>query len=330
MHSIWGWRASGCENPVRWWDEASTPVHQRGPFRPRKVNRGIFSEMTCQFAMVDQIKRHNLPIPFDDWKNPSNLLDRVGRNLNMGSRCQYKGGWIESLKDLWRAKGWWPGGRVSCRFVACTCEKGLVRMLGKHGEGENMTSWISRICAAMACSRAVKQHFRDLVNKHFCPKASSCSFSFDIHVSDMGCTAGKGPQPSSNRSLSTEVDATSSAWDQSGLQDVERSFEVSEQWSHMPKEGVPQQPTPRTHDGHMLKLEKFLQKVSEKPSRLSKMVERKRSDGRAGRNGHTGHNEAMISMKFWGLHSFATFILVWFTIWRVFSLFPRRVSDPCF
>ena len=109
----------------------------------------------------------------------------------------------------------------------------------------------------------------------------------------MGCTAGKGPQPSSNRSLSgTKVDATSSAWDQSGLQDIESSFEVSSHWSHMPKEGVPQQPTRRTHEGHMLKLENFLQKVSEKPSSLSKKVKRKRSDG------HEVHsNEAMVSIK---------------------------------
>ena len=102
----------------------------------------------------------------------------------------------------------------------------------------------------------------------------------------MGCTAGKGLQPSSQRSPSSiKADATTSAWDQSGLQDIECSFEVYSRWSHMPKEGVPQQPTRRTHDGHMLKLENFLQKVSEKPSRLSKKVERKRSDGRAGRNG---------------------------------------------
>ena len=146
----------------------------------------------------------------------------------------------------------------------------------------------------MDCSRAVKLHF---VNKHSPPKASSRSFSFGIRaLSDMGCAAGKGQQPSSNRSPSgIKGDATSSAWDQSGLQDIECSFEVSSQWSHLPKEGVPQQPTRRTHDGHVLKLEKFLQKVSEKPSRLSKKVERKRSDGH---DDHNGHNEAMISTKF--------------------------------
>ena len=111
----------------------------------------------------------------------------------------------------------------------------------------------------------------------------------------MGCAAGKGQQPSSNRSPSgIKGDATSSAWDQSGLQDIECSFDVSSQWCHLPKEGVPQQPTRRTHDGHMLNLEKFLQKVSEKPSRLSKKVEKKRSDGH---DDHNGHNEAMISTK---------------------------------
>ena len=123
----------------------------------------------------------------------------------------------------------------------------------------------------MDCSRAVKLQLYTAVYKHSSPKASSCS-SFGIHaLSDMGCTAGKGPQPSSNRSPSgIKADATSSAWDQSGLQDIECSFDVSSQWCLLPKEGVPQQPTRRSHDGHMLKLEKFLQKVSEKPSRLSK------------------------------------------------------------
>ena len=147
----------------------------------------------------------------------------------------------------------------------------------------------------MDCSRAVKLQLYTAVNKHSSPKASSCSFSFGIHaLSDMGCTAGKGPQPSGNRSPSgIKADATSSAWDQSGLQDIECSFDVSSQWCHLPKEGVPQQPTRRSHDGQKLKLEVFLQKVSEKPSRLSKKVKRKRSDG------HDGHaDEAMISRKF--------------------------------
>ena len=161
MHSIRGWRASGCENPVRWWDEASTLVHQRGPFRPRKVNRGIFSEMTCQFAMVDQIKRHNLPIPFDDWKNPSNLLGRVLslKDPKNGEQVSVQGWLNRKLERPLKGQGLVTGWSSELRFCGMHMLEGPRQDVGgKHGEGENMTSWISRICAAMACSRAVKQH----------------------------------------------------------------------------------------------------------------------------------------------------------------------------
>ena len=67
-----------------------------------------------------------------------------------------------------------------------------------------------------------------------------------------------------------------SAWDQSGLADMDASF-VVRRWSHLP-DHVAGQPNRRGHDGHVLKLDIFLQKVGKQPSRLCNKVEKKRGN----------------------------------------------------
>ena len=67
-----------------------------------------------------------------------------------------------------------------------------------------------------------------------------------------------------------------SAWDQSGLAEMDASF-VVRRWGHLP-EHVAGQPNRRGHDRHVWKLEVFLQKVGQQPCGLCNKVEKKRGN----------------------------------------------------
>ena len=67
-----------------------------------------------------------------------------------------------------------------------------------------------------------------------------------------------------------------SAWDQSGLAEMDASF-VVQRWRHLP-EHVAGQPNRKGHDGHVLNLHNFLQTVGKQPSGLCDTVEKKRGN----------------------------------------------------
>ena len=95
----------------------------------------------------------------------------------------------------------------------------------------------------------------------------------------MGCSAGGQRRPAEFGHQMTipggpRIHEDAPAWDQSGLEDLDASFGVS-QWHHLP-DHIPGKPNRSVHDRHVLKLDVFLQKVSSKPSRLCKTVSRKR------------------------------------------------------
>lgn len=110
-------------------------------------------------------------------------------------------------------------------------------------------------------------------------------------IGTMGCSAGGFSNPKDPKAptdqlherhgqthirIPQRIYEDQSAWDQSGLADMDASF-VVRRWSHLP-DHVAGQPNRRGHDGHVLKLDIFLQKVGKQPSRLCNKVEKKRGN----------------------------------------------------